>query len=29
MNTLYEFVGELIEKKLGDKDATFGDVSFI
>ncbi|XP_048777040.2 uncharacterized protein LOC125681141 [Ostrea edulis] len=26
MNTLYEFVGELVEKKLGNKDATFSDL---
>ncbi|XP_048777035.1 uncharacterized protein LOC125681139 isoform X2 [Ostrea edulis] len=26
MNTLYEFLGELVEKKLGNKDATFSDL---
>jgi hypothetical protein len=29
MNTLYDFIGQLVETKLGDKDATFKDVSFI
>ena len=27
MNSLYDFFGEIVEKKLGNKDATFNDVS--
>ena len=27
MNTFYDFIGDIVEKKLGCKDATFLDVS--